>query len=52
MDGAIGFFLGIFVGGAFGVFTMALITAAKWQDELYAGNGRWEDGNNDPGRDD
>ena len=52
MDGAVGFFLGIFVGGAFGVFTMALAAAAKWQEEQYTGNGRWDDGENDTGRND
>ena len=52
MDGVIGFLLGIFVGNSFGVFTMALLIAAKWEDRQLAGNGRWEDGENDAGRDD
>ena len=52
MDGMIGFLLGIFVGSSFGVFTMALLIAAKWEDRQLAGNGRWEDGENDAGRDD
>ena len=52
MDGMIGFLLGIFVGSSFGVFTMALLIAAKWEDWQLAGNGRWEDGENDAGRDD
>ena len=52
MDAAIAFILGLLFGGAFGVFTMALLTAAKWQDEQFRGNGRWEDEYNDPGRKD
>ena len=38
MDGVIGFLLGIFVGSSFGVFTMALLIAAKWEDRQLAGN--------------
>ena len=38
MDTAIAFILGLLCGGAFGVFTMALLTAAKWQDEQFIGN--------------
>ena len=30
MDAEIAFILGLLCGGAFGVFTMALLTAAKW----------------------
>ena len=52
MDAAIAVILGLLFGGAFGVFTMALLTAAKWQDEQFRGNGRWEDEYNDPGRND
>ena len=52
MDAAIAFILGLLCGGAFGVFTMALLTAAKWQDEQFIGNGRWENEHNDPGRKD
>jgi len=52
MDGVIGFLLGIFVGSSFGVFTMALLIAAKWEDRQLAENGRWENGENDTGRND
>ena len=52
MNVVISFILGIFVGGTFGIFTMALVTAAKWEDRQLAGNGRWEDGENDTGRND
>ena len=52
MDTAIAFILGLLCGGSFGVFAMALLTAAKWQDEQFIGNGRWENEHNDPGRND
>ena len=37
MDAAIAFTLGLLSGSAFGVFTMALLTAARWQDEQFTG---------------
>ena len=52
MDAAIAFIFGLLFGGFFGVFTTALLTAAKWQDEQFIGNGRWENEHNDPGRND
>jgi hypothetical protein len=52
MDAAIAFILGLLYWGSFGVFAIALLTAAKWQDEQFIGNGRWENEHNDPGRND
>ena len=48
MDVAIAFFVGIFIGSAAGIFTFALLAAAKMEDDMIE---HWDRGYSD-GKDD